>query len=410
VFLTPTVTLHESPLHAEIQGCELSLHFRVDGIVEKEWQSLNHSGNVFTDLNYLRALETTAPPEMSFCYAVLKQNGVVLGGFVFQTIHLAPEILSEILAPLTKTKSIVSGLSEWLTRCKEEKGLRVLISGNSFVSGRHGVLVAKEANPHVVFSALPEVVKLIVKHDVLPHKISIILVKDYSSEAALKPEETLKRKRYHSFAVEPEMSVKVLPEWKTFADYMHSMSKKYRNRAKSVMAKSQLLEQADFSAHDIEHHIEEIYPLYKTLHDKAHFRLSALTPHYFFEMKNTYPEKFRLVVYKLNGKIVGFRSYFANQNQIEAHFIGVDNGLNREHSIYLRILYDFVNDAITSKKNELLLGRTAAEIKSTVGAVPTDLTCYIRHRNSLSNQIIRPFVDYLKPSAWTTRSPFKVNE
>ena len=56
---------------------------------------------------------------------------------------------------------------------------------------------------------------------------------------------------------------------------------------------------------------------------------------------------------------------------------------------------------------QVYLGRTAAEMKSTVGAVAHDLVCYIRHRNGLSNQVIRPFIDYLKPSDWTPRNPFK---
>lgn len=407
MFHTPTVTVLESPMHALISGCDIALYFRATDIPEKEWKLLNHTGNVFTDIEYLRALEVTAPHEMKFCYAVLKHNGDLLGGFVFQTIHLAPDILAEILAPLTKAKSIVSGLSEWLTRCKEETGLRVLISGNSFVSGRHGVLLAKNVDPKIVFAALPEVVKLIVKHDILPHKISIILVKDYSSDSTLKPEDSLKRSRYHSFAVEPEMVVDIRDNWKVFSDYVNSMSKKYRNRTKSAMTKSGALQEHDLDEDGIQDNLDDLFALYKNVHNKARFRLAALTPDYFVAMKRKFPADFKLVMYTLHGKAVGFRSYFRNSNQLEAHFIGLDYSVNRELHLYQRVLYDFVNDAIESVCRTLLLGRTAAEIKSTIGAIPEPLTCYIRHRNGLSNQLIRPFIDYLEPSTWTPREPFK---
>lgn len=407
VFATKNTLKHYGVWHPVSSGGEIALFSDARDLPDQDWTALNHAGNVFTDLGFLRGLQLTAPAEMGFCYVLLRKDNKVIGGFIFQTINLSSDLLAEILEPLTKQKSIVGGLSEWLTRCNEEKGMRVLISGNNFVSGKHGVLVAKKADPHDVFSAMPEIVKLIVKQNIVPQKISVILVKDYFSGAPHKPEESLKRKRYHSFAVEPEMVLEISPVWKDFGDYILSMSKKYRNRARSVMSKSQELVEQALDADGIEKYIDEIYPLYRSLHDKARFRLAALSPGYFSEMKNRFPDEFSLHIYKKDEKVVGFRSGFTNGKTLEAHFIGLDYSVNRDLHLYQRILYDFVNDAIAKGSESLLLGRTAAEIKSTIGAVPSELTCYIRHRNSLSNQIIRPFIDYLKPSEWTPRSPFK---
>lgn len=146
------------------------------------------------------------------------------------------------------------------------------------------------------------------------------------------------------------------------------------------------------------------------VHSNARFRLAALTPEYFVKMKTQFPDEFKLTIYLLEGKIVAFRSGFENQGEYEAHFIGLDYSLNRDKCLYQRILYDFVNDAIQNQSKRLLLGRTAAEIKSTVGAVPHDLECYMRHRNSISNHIISPFIDYLKPVEWIQRKPFGTEE
>ena len=63
-----------------------------------------------------------------------------------------------------------------------------------------------------------------------------------------------------------------------------------------------------------------------------------------------------------------------------------------------------------NKTGKLILGRTASEIKSTIGAEAVELKCYIRHHNPLSNRIIKPFVEYLKPAAWIPRNPFKEND
>ena len=52
--------------------------------------------------------------------------------------------------------------------------------------------------------------------------------------------------------------------------------------------------------------------------------------------------------------------------------------------------------------------RTALEIKSSVGAVPCDLSIYVRHRNRISGSMMKFIFDYLTPEEeWQPRSPFK---
>ena len=388
-------------------GYEMHIYHNAEDIDDVAWDALNHTGNIFTSLNYLRGLQFTAPPEMSFFYVILRNGRKNIAGYIFQSIHLTVEVLQDVLEPLTRQKSIVAHMSEWLSYCREQKGMRVLISGNNFVSGEHGVLTPKGTNSALAFSLLPEVVKTIVQKVSKPVKFSLILVKDYYASHNQKPEVLLTKKRYHAFAVEPEMILKIDPQWSDFSEYMSAMSKKYRNRTKSVLKSSGPLKEHHLNEDDLRTVLNDIYPLYMKMHQKARFRLAALTPHYFVEMKRRFPAQFGVRMYTLNGKAVGFRTFFVNGDQLEAHFIGVDYQINKELDIYNRILYDFVDDAIKTGRKELLLGRTAAEIKSTIGAVPHDLNCYIRHRNSFSNQIIRPFIDYLKPSEWTPRNHFK---
>ena len=135
--------------------------------------------------------------------------------------------------------------------------------------------------------------------------------------------------------------------------------------------------------------------------------MASLTSSYFAEMKQALGDKFSFVGYFQNEKLIGFKTTFILEHETEAHFIGLDYSVNKELDLYQNILYDYVKEAIENSSKKLLLGRTASEIKSTVGAEALELTCYIRHRNPLSNRIIKPFVDYLKPSAWIPRNPFK---
>ena len=380
----------------------------------KDWAQCLPAENLFLGADYLRAFENTSPSSIGFHYVILYSNSVPLAAFYFQVIHLSTDEISLVLQPLSqpqegesKTPHLLGHLSEWLKKLKEEKGFRLLVSGNNFISGEYGVGMNKNASPELVYTALADTVKLITKIDRRPSKISAILVKDYFSPSKTIPSDQLRKKRYHRFLVEPEMIVPLQSEWKSFEDYLGAMSKKYRNRAKSVLKKSAVLELVEMDEKSILANEKELYALYRNVHERAKFRLAVLSENYFSEMKKTFPDSFRLTGYKLNGEWIGFRSAFQTEKHLEAHFIGIDYRFNQEHCLYQRILYDYVLDGINSAVPDVYLGRTAAEIKSTVGAEAHDLVCYIRHRNGLSNQIIRPFIDYLKPSEWIPRNPFK---
>ena len=66
-----------------------------------------------------------------------------------------------------------------------------------------------------------------------------------------------------------------------------------------------------------------------------------------------------------------------------------------------------IDCAIINKKQQVNLGRTAAEIKTTVGAKAQDLICYIKPQNTISKIIQKPFISFLQPSEWVARNPFK---
>jgi hypothetical protein len=196
-------------------------------------------------------------------------------------------------------------------------------------------------------------------------------------------------------------------QWDAFDEYLGAMSKKYRHRAKAIIKKGEVLERRTFSVKDIRANEKQINDLYKNVHLKAKFRMATVPAHYFEEMKKELKEQFIFTAYYSEHELIGFRTSFILDKALEAHFIGINYDLNKQYELYQNMLYDYVKETIAYGKEQLFLGRTASEIKSTVGAEAVALRCYIRHHNPLSNRIIKPFVDYLKPAEWIPRNPFK---
>lgn len=105
--------------------------------------------------------------------------------------------------------------------------------------------------------------------------------------------------------------------------------------------------------------------------------------------------------------MVGFISGVINNTSLDAHFVGIDYQLNRKHAIYQRMLYNYIEIAIDKKLKTINFGRTASEIKSSIGAFPQDLTMYLRHKKTIKNRILKLFLQRVLPTPFQQKFPFK---
>ena len=173
------------------------------------------------------------------------------------------------------------------------------------------------------------------------------------------------------------------------------------------MQRSAMLKIEDITLDNIEELLPEMTALYKKVSSKADFNLGDFNLETYIHLKEKLKDNYLLKAYFLNGKVVGFMSGIINQNSLDAHFVGIDYLLNKEYAIYQRMLYDYIKIAIKKRIKVLNFGRTASEIKSSIGAVPQDLTMYIRHKKSIKNRILRLFLQKIEPTPFHQKFPFK---
>jgi predicted porin len=195
---------------------------------------------------------------------------------------------------------------------------------------------------------------------------------------------------------------------RTLNEYIALFSKKYRNRAKSILKNAANIEVRNLNEAQLKAENKNIYKLYEQVYNHAKFKLVKLPETYFLDCKSSFPDKFTVTAFYYKDKLVAFSSGFDLSNELlEAHYIGFDYELNKEIDLYQNILYNFLEQAIMFKKKRLNLGRTAGEIKSTVGAHAQELTCYIKPQNTVSRMVLKPFINFLQPGEWIPRNPFK---
>jgi len=207
--------------------------------------------------------------------------------------------------------------------------------------------------------------------------------------------------------VESNMIITLKPEWTSFDDYKNAFKSKYRVKANKADSTSATLKAICFTDDDIAKYKDDLQALYENTIANANFNAQVLNLNTYINLKTEYKDKFIVKGYFLEDKLVGFLSAMVNQDNLDAHFIGLDYSLNKAHAIYPRILNDYVRLGIEHNSKRINLGRTASEIKSTLGAEPEDLMCYFRHKRTFINHFIKPMASNVKIKSFKQHHPFK---
>ena len=371
------------------------------------WATCNGNFNLFLSLSYLQTIENLHANAMYFRYVIVYKDNKPAFIAYFQISDFTADAFSDTLQPqLEEMQSKRSKLVEhYLDFNKNCVVLRIVTCGNNFISGAHAFSYNSLLEKEEAIAVLKNVVEMVGKSEKKHGKIAAIVVKDFEDGAGV--ERPLLNEKFIEFFVEPNMVVHIPKKITSLDDYISLFSKKYRNRAKAIFKCADGIEKHELSLAEIKKQSAKIYSLYEQIYNNAKFKVVKVAPTYFAEMKQSMQHQFVVSGYFKDGKLIAFKSAFILEDRIEAHFIGFDYELNKEHECYQNLLYDFIEFTIQNKKTILQLGRTAAEIKSTVGAKPQALFGYIKPQNHISKAVLKPFISFLQPSEWTPRNPFK---
>jgi len=367
-----------------------------------QWNALNKKGSVFLSTDYLKGIKEGLKGESNFYYTLFSQAEKALGIAVFQITHFEAD---ELGTNLNDKSSLVSFLSK--TFVKEEKRVKILLCGNAFATGEHGYSfdssVAMQDAMDGVCYALTEILN---QEKDRGNKISAVLIKDFY-KGTYDHAEGLEKCGFSDFSVDQNMILPLMPEWNSFDDYLQAMVTKFRTKANAAMKKSEVLEVHECSLDELIQYKEAYYQLYSNVFNKADFRLGKMTPEAFIELKRSLGDRMIIRSYRHEGKLVGFSSALVCSHAIDAHLVGIDYNVSVDLALYSRMLYDYVSLGIEHKAEAIVFGRTAAEIKSTIGALPVDLKCCVRHPGRISNWLLSCFFSYIKPGNYPIRQPWK---
>lgn len=371
------------------------------------WQQAEPADDHFLKTDYLSALAAAAPDNMEFRYVVVWQKGHPVGVIYTQLMHFRTDksLNTAEPRPVCTIQALLKLFKSYMARKIAFDGI---VCGNLLVTGEHAFHFTDAVLParavELVAACLDQLSESISRE---ARKPAVVLAKDFPVQQR-KIAASFVRRQYQKATFQPNMVLPIRPHWQTFDDYLADMTSKYRVRARRARKKAARLKVRELSLAELQTFSEEVYRLYKNIAEQADFNAFLLHPDYFVRVKEHLADHFVVTGWFDGEQLVGFNTAVRNGRELDAHFLGYDPAYNPGAQIYLNMLYHLIELAITLGSERLVLGRTALEIKSSVGAEPEEMNCFLRHRSTLPNALLPSLIDYLEPRVeWVQRRPFK---
>ena len=356
--------------------------------------------NVFLQTPYLSVLERSAPVNMECFYIGIFEKSELIGVSLAQYLDL-----NKLESFGERDKSFKIAIRNFIFK---NFASHTLFLGNNMITGQNGYVFSKEIDfnhiSEILLQSADEITLYFMRKGISIHLVSF---KDFYDHCSVE----LKKYRFsnmYEFNTQPNMIFYLDENWKSEEDYIAALSKKYRDQFKRARKKNDGIIVKNLSFEEVLQHENTIYDLYHYVAKNAPFNTFFLAKNHFSTLKGQCGNRFQIFGYFLNDKLVGFHTLLLNEFTLETYFLGYDETIQKENMLYLNMLYNMTKYGIENGFKKIIFGRTALEIKSSVGATPVQMSGFIYHNNKLVNKFIGKIFKQLEPELhWQQRHPFK---
>ena len=377
-------------------GFGFALADSIDYLDAVRWDAVTQDSSVYLSRDYLRVLETAGPENLRQRYALIFQGREPIAAVAAQVVTISA-------AKIPKSKAAQVAVKP-LERLEE----RILVCGNLLSWGMHGVSFAEGVGRAEVWPAVAEALYRIRRADRLFGDTDLVMLKDIPQECATGIE-SLKRFSYRELETEPNMVLQLSPSWKSYDDYLASLTSSYRKTARKITKEVEAAG-ARVERLTTDETIQQgatIHDLYSQVHERQKLRLITLSPNFIPSLAATFGDNFRCNVIRKDDQTLGFVTTLKDGKTAVGYYIGFNSVANAEMPIYFRLLQAVIEDAIELGCERLSLGRTALEPKARLGAKPEAMSVWIRHRIQAMNFVVKGLLQTISHEEAPERSPFK---
>ena len=356
-----------------------------------EWEELLNEDDFFLSPLCLKIIEEEHQEEISPIYIIIKNRKKVIGIVYAHIFTLNGSKLRDYMEDRSSKFNFFNYLK---SATAQLLNMDICFLGNTFLTNEASVRISKEYinNKNI----LKEVLNIISSKT----KASFIIIPESYKKGISQ------NGNYLEISVEPDMHLQIKNSWLEFNDYLLSIKSKYKKRYRKIIKKSQNIIKKELNLDNLKNESDSMKELFYNVFNKSKFNAAKFNTNVFYDLKSK-KNNVSIYGYYLNDELIGFASDIKVNKVLYAHFIGLNYAINQTHEVYNLMLYEQVDYAIKNKLELIKFGRTAAEFKSNIGAIPKNDKIYLYHKNKVFLKILNPILSLVKPRNWTQRNPFK---
>lgn len=373
-------------------------------MIQKTYSSISEIGSedwnkivtkrFFLSFSYLQTLEK-ACPHIEYRYVLSFREDQFIGLCYFQVIPFSGSNLNQYLPQKNRIASFIfkTILSQINTNLLV-LGNVIFTCENGFLSSVNDAVKSEEIINLSITSAMKSIAQ---------KPLATMISENITT---ISPEKICEGK-FHEFKVEDRMEID-LSAFANFQEYKDALHSKYRVRLNKIYQQNIDTKIIEIDVDNFEEYKSDIKSLFHNVVGSSKFKLTNLDEEYFL-LFTSHVERFKIKGYIYKDKLVGFISYFQLDSIIEVHYVGLDYSFNHSNKIYNYILYTIIESSFQSGQRRICYGRTAQELKSTLGAKPYSITSSLKINKFFINLLTPFFLKRMFPEPWIMRNPFKVN-
>ncbi|MCL2864655.1 MAG: GNAT family N-acetyltransferase [Lachnospiraceae bacterium] len=137
---------------------------------------------------------------------------------------------------------------------------------------------------------------------------------------------------------------------------------------------------------------QRCYDLYCQTRNKQKIKHELLTSNYFYQCGMELGDKCKMLIARVDGKIIGFAQLLENEHDVINVRIGMDYECNREYNLYYHLLYENIIYCLQQKKRRLYTSQTYYRPKLEIGAKLLPLHTYFYFYNIIIRKIFKTFI------------------
>ena len=334
------------------------------------WDRLTESSSFFLRRPYLRALEENRPTALAPRYAVISHDRKPVVALAAQYLDVAGD---QVAPPEVKTNRLRNAIRSRLR-------VRLLICGNIFSWGQHGMAVAARQPSWKLWPAIIEALERIDQAEAPARQADFVVIKDIRNHRTPAPE--LLHRGFVPLVTQPDMVLDLPAAWAGWGDYLRQLKTRYRRSARRVARRVDAAgcRVESFDAEAISQHGDQLHTLYLQVHETAQIRLARAAASYLPALANIADQRLRCTVIRHADEIVAFVTTLGDGETAFGYHLGFDRQLGARLPLYPRLLQATLTDAIALGCRRLSLGRTALDSKARLGATPVPLAVWLRSR------------------------------